>query len=181
MWKIIVNGIITFLTMCLIFGCASETPINVTFKDGTLAGSKNYVITAVYLEDKEIRDKYTDILVKSDTDDLSIALTKELGETYNITLKNAYQWYSITDLVSQDETTKDFAKFSQAEATTYIINSEKQANLQFKAVGGDYVYNTHTNVGELTNTFAVSKVFDLKIEKVSQNTWKFCPSLLILR
>lgn len=178
MWKIILNGIITFWAMCLILGCASQTPINVTFKDGTLAGSPNYVITAVYLEDKGIRDKFTDILIKSDIDDLNISLTKELGETFYVSLKTANKWYSITELISQNAT-KNFAKFSQAEATTYIINSEKEANLQFKAVGGDYVYNRHINSGELVNTFEVSKVFDLKIEKISQNTWKVWPSLLI--
>ena len=164
MWKIIVNGIITLLTMCFLLGCGSETPINVTFKDGTQTGSENYVITAVYLEDKGIRDKFTDILVKSDTENLEFTLTKELGDVYKINIENANEWYSVTELVSQDQT-KNFAKFSQAEATTYIINSEKEANLQFKAVGGDYVYNRKISAGELANTFDVSKVFDLKIEK----------------
>lgn len=164
MWKIIVNGIITLLTMCFLFGCTSETPLNVNFKNGTLTGSENYVITAVYLEDKDIRDKFTDILVKSDTSDLNLSFTRELGDTYKIYLENAGTWYSITELISQNET-KDFAKFSQAEATTFIINSEKEANLQFKAVGGDYVYNREISEGQLVNTFDVSKVFDLKIEK----------------
>ena len=139
-------------------GCGRDnvTPYNVTFKNGTYLGSKNYTITIVYAEDKRIRDKYTDVLVKCDKP-TNLKITKELGSTWNIPLQEVDTWQSLTKLIDQN---LSFATFSTVETTTYIINSSEKCKLSFKVIGGDKQGN------ELQNTFDVSNVFNLSVKYV---------------
>lgn len=167
MRKLLLNFFIILGVAVALCGCGEEiTPINVIFKNQTLLGSENYCITAVYQEDKRIRDKYSDIYLQTDTENLELKITKELGKSYDITIPTANEWYSLTNLISQK---LDLATFAKAEPTTYIINSQIPATLKLKAVGGELVYHLATGENSLQNIFDVSNEFEVKIEKTMQN------------
>lgn len=167
MKKLLINFFIILGLAVALCGCGSEfTPLNVIFKDQTLKGSQNYAITAVYQEDKRIRDKYTDIYLQSDTGNLELKITKELGESYDITIPTANEWFSLTSLISQN---LDLATFARSQTTTYVINAKEKAVLKFKAVGGELIYNLETGENKLENIFNVSDEFEVKIEKTLQN------------
>ena len=155
------------LILCLVLnGCKSEDPpINVSFKNQTIMGGKTHTLTVVYAEDKRIRDKYTDILVKSDQENLTLNFAKELDSSKTINIENSGQWYSLTKLYDPSFSLTTFAK---AQTTTYVFTSNKEAKLKFKVIGGDL--NESENFQTLTNIFTVSKEFDMKAEKISQNT-----------
>ncbi|MDD3397494.1 MAG: hypothetical protein PHR96_03010 [Clostridia bacterium] len=163
MYKIIINSIL-IIYLCFALSCnANEyNPINVTFKNGTLPGSENYVVTAVFLEDKRIRDKYTDIYIMANLNEIKLSIGKEPNQPVEILLTEKDKWYSLTDLMSQS----DFATFAKAQTTTYIITSETIVTLKFKAVGGEL---NQDNSG-LTSTFNVSKVFEIEIVKVKSDS-----------
>lgn len=160
--------ILTFI-MIIIFiflsGCNSDlfTPINVSFKNQTLLGSENYTLVVVYAEDKRIRDKYTDLYISADLDNIKLKITKELGESYNIEIPNSNTWYSLTNLIGQK---LHLATFATVETTIYIINSNKTTTIKLKAMGGDLIYNLDTGESSLTNAFEVSKEFELKVNKI---------------
>lgn len=106
MYRILLNLVlIIYLSFAMSCNASEYNPINVTFKDGTLTGSSNYVISAVYLEDKRIRDKYTDIYVSADSDNTVLSIFKEYGESIEITLNQANTFYSLTKLMNQEEKT----------------------------------------------------------------------------
>lgn len=154
--------ILLILSICLISGCAeNSTPFNVSFKNQTLKNSPNTTIFTVYAEDKRIRDKYTDIYVKADSV-VDLTITKELSESYDITIAEPDKWYSLTNLINKH---LDLVTFAKVESTVFIINSTSQVTLTLKAVGGDLVYHLDTGENSLTNTFDVSKEFEVKINQ----------------
>lgn len=162
MYKILINSLL-IIYMCFALSCNANAyyPINVTFKEGTLSGSPKYVVTAVFLEDKRIRDKHTDILISSDLDELTLTISKEPDEPIEILLSEKNVWYSLTNLMSKDSTPK-FSTFAKAETTTYILSAKTPTNLKFKAVGG--ALNQEDLA--LANTFNVSKIFEVEIKNV---------------
>lgn len=166
MYRILLNLVlIIYLSFAMSCNASEYNPINVTFKDGTLTGSSNYVISAVYLEDKRIRDKYTDIYVSADSDNTVLSIFKEYGESIEITLNQANTFYSLTKLMNQEERQFKLTTFAKAQTTTYIIKSKQKVNLKFKAVGGEINNEDDEN---LKKVFNVSKIFDLTIENTEQ-------------
>ena len=167
--KIILN---TFLIVCICFismACAEDnkTPLNVTFKNGTLSGSTNYVVSAVYLEDKRTRDLYTDIFVMADKDNFEITITKELEVPVTLVIPEKNVWFSLTNLINR-QTTKylELTTFSKAEPTTYIFQAKQTGVLKFKAMGGNFEQELTTGIMSLTNAFDVSKPIEIPIEKI---------------
>lgn len=152
--------LIVFLACVVLCGCTPNRPMNVSFKNQTLPFSKNYTLTTVYAEDKRLREKWTDILVMANTDNLELKFTKELGEEFDVVLGNKWQWQSLTKLFGAD----NFATFARAETTTYIINAQQPAKIWFKAVGGDLVHHLNDGTKSLTNLQDVSKPFLVEIE-----------------
>lgn len=159
MYKIIINSIL-IIYLCFALSCNANhyNPINVTFKDGTLPGSENYVVTAVFLEDKRIRDKHTDIFIMANLDDTKLSICKEGTQPIDILLSEKETWYSLTDLMELGSQ-KHFSTFAKAQTTTYVINSEQQVTLKFKVVGG----MPNKEHSALVNTFNVSKIFEIDI------------------
>lgn len=163
MRRVFVNFVLLILIVISFSGCGASDilPLNATFKNGTLFGSENYVVTVCFQEDKRLHNYYTDIMIKTDTP-LTLKIGKELAQQAEIELPTADVWQSLTQLLSEKQGV-DFVTFHRAQTTTYIINSEQGAKLQFCVIGGDYSYNTSTNEEQLVNTFAVSKVFCLEV------------------
>lgn len=161
MAKIIIN---LFLTIFIIFsfaGCKdTETPFNVSFKDGTLYGSENHTITVVYAEDKRLHEKFTDLFIKTNKEETKLLIGKELEEKFEIVLPEKNVWYSLTNLWKSNV---NLVTFARVQTTTYIINSSQNCTLKFKAVGGDYSYNTEEGKPKILNTFDVSKEFVVQI------------------
>ena len=160
-----------FLCICLgalcLSGCSPDaTPMNVVFKDQTAPFSPRACLTIVYAEDKRIRDKSTDVLVKSEVPNLELSFTKENGKTFDVVLDNANQWYSLTQLFSPKLAP---ATFARVETTTYVITCPHDATIWFKAVGGDAVYHLGTGQTTLENTFDVSVPFKMDLLSNAQN------------
>lgn len=162
MYKVFIN-LILIVYMCFALSCNANAyyPINVTFKDGTLPGSSKYVVTAVFLEDKRIRDKHTDILISSDLDETVLTISKEPEKPIEILLNEKNIWYSLTSLMSQNSNPM-FSTFAKAQTTTYILSAKIPAKLKFKAIGG--VLNQDDYL--LDNIFKVSKIFEIDIKNV---------------
>lgn len=162
MYKIIINSIL-IIYMCFALSCNANAyyPINVTFKNGTVPGSYKYVVSAVFLEDKRIRDKYTDIFISLNLDETNLTVSKEPTEPVEIFIIEKNKWYSLTELMNQNPKA-DFSTFAKAQTTTYIIRSKTPVNLKFKAVGGDL----NEDNSALTNVFKVSNIFEVEIAKV---------------
>lgn len=164
MYKILINSVL-IIYMCFALSCNANAyyPINVTFKEGTAPGSSNYVITTIFLEDKRIHDKLTDIFILADSDETSLSIGKELGNKSQIFLSEKNKWYSLSDLMRQ-KSTPDFSTFAKAQTTTYIINAKEPVKLKFKAVGG----TLNQDNSALTNLFKVSEIFELDIVNVAE-------------
>ncbi|MDD3862511.1 MAG: hypothetical protein PHV79_01475 [Clostridia bacterium] len=158
MYKIFINSLL-IIFLCFTLSCNTNDyyPVNVFFKDGTLPNSDKSSITAIYLEDKRIREKYTDILISSNIDNLEFSIAKENDKYIDIKIAEKEIWYSLTELL-KDKIDIEYTTFAKAQTTTYVIKSETPTVLQFKAVGGNY------NNDELENIFTVSKTFELKIQ-----------------
>lgn len=156
-----------FCVLCLC-GCSPQNimPMNVVFKNQTAPFSPNACLTIVYAEDKRIRDKHTDVLVKCDKDNLRLTFTKEYAQTHNVVLSEAGQWYSLTKLFSANLSP---ASFARVEATTYIITCPQDATVWFKAIGGDAVYHLDSGQTTLENVFDVSKAFKMHLRSKGQN------------
>lgn len=153
------------MVICFAFvGCSVDdtTPINVTFKNATYLGSENYTVTIVYQEDKRIRQFATDVLIKTDTP-VELKITKELGESWKISLEETNTWQSLTTIVDKNF---DFATFATVQTTTYIINASQKCTLGFKVIGG----NLSNDKQSLENVFDASRPFELKIEKTAKIT-----------
>ena len=164
MTKKIINFCLLFILIFFNFSCSQNqsTPMCVTFKNATMTGSQNNVITAIYLEDKRIRDYYTDIFIKSDDEFVKLELGKELNIPFTITIEEKNIWFSLTNLINQENNTHiDLTTFAKAEPTTYVFKCDKKTNLTFKAVAGDYQYNMKNGKVELINYFDVSKPFSI--------------------
>lgn len=166
MYKVLLNLLlVVYLSFAMSCNVNEYNPLNVTFNDSTLAGSSNYVISAVYLEDKRIRDKYTDIFISADKDNIVLSICKEYEEPIEITLNERNRFQSLTKLMNQQRKQFRLTNFAKAQTTTYIIKSKEKVNLKFKAVGGEII---NEDDEDLKNIFNVSNVFDLKIENTDK-------------
>ena len=161
MQKVLIN----FLVLLIVFftsGCVADQtkPLNVTFKNASLFGSPNYAITVCYAEDKRLHEYYTDILIKSNTPNANITIGKELDSKTNIEIIKQNQWYSLTKLLNQEKQF-NLTTFKRAQTTTFLLSSNQELTLNFKAVGGNLALDMQKNEEFLTNLFDVSKNFEL--------------------
>lgn len=150
------------LCVCLFCGCgdAAKTPLNVVIKDQSYLYSDMSSITVVYAEDKRLRDKFTDVYVMADQENLSFKLAKELGEFWDIEILEPNKWLSLSSLVDYRFVP---AKFSKVETTTFVLTSQTPCSLKFKVVGGDLEYNCKNGTSKVVNTFDVSKPLDINL------------------
>ena len=157
--------IVFILLLGLMFvGCGEKAlPINVYFKNGTAVDSEKNVLNIVYLADKRVENFYTDILVKSNEDNLEIYLGSEGEEKINLYIDEPFQWYSLESLMSASSgKEKIFEKFKDKQSESYIFTTNKKAKLTFVCVLGDL--NVETN--SLINMHNSSNEFKFEIKNV---------------
>lgn len=160
----------SFLIVCFVIfaflGCSRE-PIVAFFKDGTSAGSDNYTINVSFVEDTKFEEKFIDILIKSNIDNLVMSFKREFDEDIQITISEKDEWNSLTYLINQandEENQESYLAFSEKRNMTLVIKSEQDAIITLKAVCGDEFENS---LGEviLVNQVDISKLFSQDLGK----------------
>ena len=173
MVKVIKNiGIIILIGFCTIMfsACTSErTPLSVTFIDVSGAMSTDHTINIKFSQEDDYKDKYVDILVKSDTDGVELTLFKEFSSDDD---KIKIKLDKITGYVSLDEyklfnlekeQTDSMVGYGDVLATNLVVNSNKEATLTFLAILGE------KENGEFKTISEISKTYTLKVLKHTQN------------
>lgn len=159
-YKII--AILCLLTL-MFSACNQEgNALSVSFSNATGAGSTDMVLAVLYEEEKDYKEKYTDLYVKSDTENLTIKIKKELSDFVSIKLENKDTYYSLTKLISNAKIENiAYTKYKDALSVNYIINCEQDCNLTFKAVVGTKAENGLS----LLDVIDASKEFTLAVKK----------------
>lgn len=158
---------ITLICICaLIFSACNmgDNAVSVTMGDVTSPGSTDITLSVIYQTEKDYEEKYTDIMVKSNIDNLTIKIKHELEDFVSITLEHKNVYYSLATLISNTKIQQpQFVKYTDALSKNYIINSNTDCKLTFKAVVGD--------VSEkgllLLSKVDASKEFTLNVKKKS--------------
>ena len=153
-----------FLLLFLFFNvliCSSCSEKNILqgiyFKNITIAGSENYTVSVVKLNDNSLKNLYTDILVKTNSDNLNFTLTFENKEPLNLFISQSYQFVSLTNLInSQTDYVLRYDKFDDFLNKTFIINSTQDATFTFKAVVGNLSEDILKDQNDISNEFKIS-------------------------
>lgn len=164
--KKIITCISALFLIFIFSACARET-IVAFIKDGTSAGSDNYTINVSFVEDSEFDEKFIDVLVKSDTDDLTMTFKREFDEDIILYIENKDEWYSLTNLINNansNEAPENYMAFSEKNNMTLVMKSEQDAVIKLKVVCGDEMENTQEE-HLLVNQVDVSNEFSLDLGK----------------
>ena len=161
---------IRFLTLLLVFavllvGCEKSNQIIVAYlSNATAAGSHDFSLKIDFQEDKRVEDKYYDIQIMSDVDDLSIIFFKENEQKISANIAESNRWNSLTSLKYYglgEESKENFEKLKEALDQIYVFRVDKSAKLIFRVVAGEAEENA-TKTGQiLVNTQPVSQEFVL--------------------
>ena len=164
--------IMVLILCCIMFCCGCSTqrsPISVTFVDISGAMSTDHTINIKFSQEDDYKDKYVDILIKSDTDGVELTLFKEFSsENDKIKLKLdigtgyvSLDEYKLFNL--EKEQTDSMVGYADVLATNLVINSNKDATLTFLAVIGE------NENGDFKTISEISKTYTLKVLKHTQN------------
>lgn len=168
--KICVFALI-LVCICIFCGCSinERTPLSVTFVDVSGAMSADHTIAIKFGEEDNYKDKYIDILVKSDNDDVELTLFQEFAsdnDKITLTLNKSTGFVSLDEYKlfnMEKEQTDSMVGYGEVLATNLVVNSNKEATLTFLAVVGD------RENGEFKQTALVSKEYTLKVRKKAKN------------
>ncbi|MBQ3494136.1 MAG: hypothetical protein IJA69_01835 [Clostridia bacterium] len=161
--------------LCVVFvvcafvlcGCNSADAISVSFSNITGAASTDNTVAVYFAEEKSYKEKYVDVLVLGEVDSLTIMIAKENQDFVTIVLPKKDVWYSINALVAtanKEQGAETYPKYSDVSSQVYIIRSNVETTLKFKACTGTVEKNA--TGGQLLATRAdASKVFELKLKK----------------
>lgn len=152
--------------MLIFLGGCDRKPLVVSFQNATMAGSDQNTLNVFFADDKKFEDKYFDIWLKSDTENLEITINKSNQLAHEIKVEKSDNWYSLTSLehISKNQTgQEDYSGYKDAIDITYIIRSAKECKLTFKAVTGDKIKNADETGFMLINAEDVSKEYTQKI------------------
>lgn len=172
-----VNKKIPILTImlvgfCITFcACSSQTriPLTVTFVDVSGALSADHTISIKFSDEKDFEEKYIDILIKSDTDDVELTLFQEFAsdeDKVTISLSKSTGYVSLDEYKLfnlEKEQTDSMVGYGDALATTIVVNSNKDASLTFLAIIGEKQDGEFKKIGE------VSKEYTLKVKQKQNN------------
>ena len=148
---------------------ATRTPLTVTFIDVSGAMSEDHTIAIKFSEEKQYEDYYIDILVKTDTDDVTLTLFQEFAQDddkVNIHLNKEDGYISLDEFKIfnlEKEQTDSMVGYGDVLAPTLVVNSNREATLTFLAIIGEKKDNKFEKVGE------VSKEYTLKVRKKTQD------------
>lgn len=159
------NCVFVFALIFVLCGCARET-IVAFVRDGTSAGSDNYTININFVEDSEFEEKSIDVLIKSNTDNLSLTFKREFDEDTELFIENKDEWYSLTNLINTYSSSiqEDYMPYIERSNMTLVIKSSQEAILKIKVVCGDETTNSQEQI-ILVNQVDVSKEFSLDLGK----------------
>lgn len=134
MKKILSLFSIFLMSLCVLAGCESSNTLKtVAFSNVTGAGSEDYTVRVMFLEDKRVDNKYYDIQIKADKD-VKIKIGKEMEDKKEIQLTD--EWNSLTTLMLDESNTETFTKGSDAVTLVYIFTTEGKAKVTFRGVVG---------------------------------------------
>ena len=167
MVKVIKNiGIIILVCFCAIMfsACTSErTPLSVTFIDVSGAMSADHTISIKFSEEKDYKEKYVDILVKSDTDGVELTLFQEFAsddDKIKLKLDKSTGYVSLDEYKLfnlENEQTDSMVGYGDVLATNLVVNSNKEATLTFLAILGEKVE------GKFKKSAEISKEYTLQV------------------
>lgn len=161
-----------FAICCVIFSCgcsSSRTPLSVTFIDVSGAMSADHTINIKFSEEKDYKEKYVDILVKSDTDGVELTLFQEFAsddDKIKLKLDKSTGYVSLDEYKLfnlEKEQTDSMVGYGDVLATNLVVNSNKEATLTFLAILGE------KENGEFKTISEISKTYTLKVLKHTQN------------
>lgn len=159
------------LFLCIsLNACVGGDALSVSFQDITGAGSTVNTVKATFVEEKDYKNKYTDILLMSEIDGLSLRIAEENGDYVTIVIPNKDIWYSLTALIyaGKGESGKeDYEMYKEISCKTYIIQSNIETPLKLKAVVGTTEDNAEGGK-LLVNRTDVSYEFELKLKKYTE-------------
>lgn len=160
-----------FCVLALIFvcigvfcGCSEGNPLSVTFVDVSGAMSADHTISIKFGEEDAYKNKYIDILVKSE-DDVELTLFQEFAtdkDKVTLVLSKSVGFVSLDEYKlfnMEKEQTDSMVGYGDVLATNLVVNSNKETTLTFLAVVGD------KENGEFKQTSLVSKEYTLKVRK----------------
>lgn len=156
---IMIMFFVSILTSC------AKDPILAYFTDGTSAGSDKYTVNVDYDEDSRFEDKYVDVLIRSNIENLTFLFKREFDEDVELFIAEKNHWHSITALLNEQKDQKEeFEKFKGKSDDTLVIKSEQNAVITLKVVVGDLKENSQGKK-ILINQKDVSKKFKLDLDK----------------
>lgn len=163
--------VLAFIFVCIsIFcGCSEGNPLSVTFVDISSAMSADHTISIKFGDEDDYKDKYIDILVKCEDDDVELTLFQEFAsDNDKVTLfLSKYTGFVSLDEYKlfnmEKEQTDSMVGYGDVLATNLVVNSNKETVLTFLAVVGD------KENGDFKQTALVSKEYTLKVRKKVKN------------
>ena len=161
-----------FLTLtmiiCAMLCCGCNNTGNaqsVAIWETTSAGSMDATFFVSFMEEKDYKNLGVDIWIKSDLDNCSLQIKKELESFVTISLPQKNTYYSLGKLMASAKNENfEYKIYKDAVSKAYIINSEQEYNLTIKAVVGEI--STYKTM--LLSAFDVSKEFNI-IVKAKEN------------
>ena len=160
---------ITFLSFC----SCERTPNTVSFVNNSTKNTDRYIFTSKFDKESLYNNKYYDIQVLCDKNDVEFIIYEELSnDKFTIKIANRNEWYSLTTLILESQNlsnTETFTKYEEAISKTYIIESSNEFALNVRAVLGDLEKNSEETGFLLTNKLIISDVFKLDIKGKSTN------------
>lgn len=169
-----VSSFIAIILSAMFFvGCdlTDRQPLTVTFIDVSGAMSADHTISIKFSEEKDYEDYYVDILVKSDTDNVTLTMFQEFAkddDKVNINLDNDGNFVSLDEYKLfnlENEQTDSMVGYGDVLSTTLVVNSNKDATLTFLAVIGE------KNNGEFKQVREVSKKYTLRVREKVKWVW----------
>lgn len=139
-----------FVALCVCFsfficGCEEVKTLRVASINDITVG-QNYSIKVVLGDDERMSEKYVDLQIRSNKDNLILDFSQE-GEKGNLlTIEEKDSWYNLTYLISQNsEKSEKYQKYDDFGAKIFNFSTNFDAKLTFRVVVGDVVTNEKTS------------------------------------
>lgn len=153
------------LAMC---GCESMATIKLaSFSNMTSAGSEDYTFKVNFENDKRYEEKYFDIQIMADQDDVEMTYHIEGENALKSTLTEKNVWNSLTSLKTDAvglAGREEFDQLKEAVGQIYIFNVSKPCKLTFRVVVGQLAENVQNTGYVLLNTEPISDDFVLNCD-----------------
>ena len=157
--------VFSFFVAVTFLGCENATKISLaSFSNMTSAGSENYTVKISFQSDTRFQEKYYDVQIMSDTEDVELVFWKEGEDKLTSTLTEKNVWNSLTSLkvsAAGLEGQEDFSQLKDAVNEIYIFNVNKPCKLIFRVVAGQISENSDKTGLIIANTEPISNDFVL--------------------